>query len=157
MILLSDFKTYIKFIAFTLLVGILSGILTRDSVTIYQELIEPPLAPPSYIFPIVWTILYILMGISVAIIYNTVSNIKSIPIVIYLVQLFFNFMWSVIFFNFGCYLFAFIWLLILLIIIFIMIINFYKINKVAGILLFPYFLWVLFAGYLNIAIYILNR
>ncbi len=151
--MLKKYKPYIVQIFIALLVGGLSAFITRDSFMVYQEVIKPPLAPPPIVFPIVWGILYILMGISAALVYKTEGRIPFV----YWLQLFVNFVWPIIFFNMQAFLFAFIWLLLLWVLIFIMIGEFYKINKKAGLLQLPYLLWVTFAGYLNLAIWLLSR
>lgn len=151
--MLKKYKPYIVQILIALLVGGLSSLITRDSFTIYDEVIKPPLAPPPILFPIVWSILYTLMGISAAMVYKTEG---SIPFV-YWLQLFVNFVWPIIFFNMQAFLFAFIWLVLLWVLIIIMIVEFYRINKTAGLLQIPYLLWVTFAGYLNFAVWILSR
>lgn len=137
-------------------VGALSGYLTQNSTEIFNNLNKPPLSPPSIVFPIVWTILFFLMGISSYIIYISHSPKKDNALKIYGLQLAVNFFWSIIFFNLEAYLFAFIWLLFLWVLIIIMIVKFYHINKCAGLLQIPYLLWVTFAGYLNLAIVLLN-
>ena len=153
-------KPYVISILIALAVGGLAAFLTRNSMDIYKELILPPLAPPSILFPIVWTILYVLMGVGAAMIYG---RRKSEPIAvqdalsIYGINLVVNFMWSIIFFNFRRFLFAFIWLILLFAIIIKMIFDFKKIRPVAAYLQIPYAVWVAFAGYLNFAIWWLNR
>lgn len=137
-------------------IGGLSALLTMNSMDIYSELVVPPLSPPSILFPIVWTILFVLMGISAYLIYMSDSPDKKSALTIYAIQLVFNFMWTIIFFNLQMYLFAFIWLLILWLLILVMVIYFYKIDKKAALLQIPYLLWVAFAGYLNFMIYLLN-
>lgn len=137
-------------------IGGLSGLFTRNSVSVYQTINKPLLSPPSLIFPIVWTILYIMIGISAAIIYQNEKDIFSKPFIIYYIQLFLNFFWSFIFFTMQNYLLALIWIIMLLLSIIIMIFEFYQINKFAAILLIPYLIWVLFASYLNLSIYLLN-
>jgi len=117
----------------------------------YKSLNQPMFAPPALAFPIVWTILYFIMGISAYLI----SKKDNIPLVYY-IQLFVNALWSIFFFVFKWRLFAFIWLILLAVLIIIMIIKFMKIDKIAAYLQIPYLLWVLFAGYLNIGIYLLN-
>ncbi len=152
-------RTYIISIAIALTVGGLSALLTSGNMDIYSEITKPPLAPPSILFPIVWTILYILMGISSAIIYSErdVNAAKANrALIIYGINLFLNFFWSIIFFNMRAYLFAFIWLVLLWAVILTMIKKFAQIKPVAGILQIPYLLWVTFAGYLNLSIYLLN-
>jgi len=126
---------------------------------IYKSIVQPPLAPPAILFPIVWSILYIVMGIGSALIYNSAADEKdkTQALFVYALQLAVNFFWSILFFNVRAFLFSFIWLLLLWVLIIIMIVRFSKVNKVAAYLQIPYLLWVTFAGYLNLAIYILNR
>lgn len=119
----------------------------------YQTLNLPPLSPPSIVFPIAWTILYILMGISA---YLVSENKKEENLVLYYWQLFFNALWSIIFFVFKLRLLSFIWIIILIILVIFMIRKFLKINKTAGLLQIPYLLWLIFAAYLNLGIYLLN-
>lgn len=138
-----------------LAVGSLSALFSGN-MSIYSQLNKPALAPPGFIFPIAWIILYILMGISSYIIYETKHPCKARALKVYAVQLFFNFMWSIIFFRWNRYLFAFIWLLALIVLIVIMIYRFYKIKPPAAYLQIPYLLWCLFAAYLNFMIYLLN-
>ena len=138
-------------------VGALSALFTRNSMDVYEKVIQPPLSPPSWIFPVVWTILFVLMGISAYLIYRSDSFYRNSALRIYATQLVVNFFWSIIFFNFEMYLFAFLWLLLLLVMIILMIMSFYKINKAAAYLQIPYLLWVTFAGYLNLGIYLLNK
>ena len=155
----SKTKTYVWSILVTLAVGGLSALLTRGGMDFYSEIQKPPLAPPSIVFPIVWTILFVLMGISAAIIYNSEApeTQKSSALLTYAVSLAFNFFWSIIFFNFRWFLFAFFWLLALLFLIARTIVKYYKISPIAAYLQIPYLLWVAFAGYLNFAIWYLNR
>ena len=150
--------TLIIFILIPLLVGGLSALLTMGAMKDFALINKPPLSPPAWLFPVVWTVLYILMGISSYIIYTApVSDEKALKALIpYGIQLIFNFFWSIIFFNLGWYLFAFIWLVIMLIFILITFKRFYEISKPAAVLLIPYILWTIFAGYLNFGIYLLN-
>lgn len=140
-----------------LAVGGLSALLTMGSMEIYGALKQPPLSPPGFLFPIVWSILFILMGISSYLVYISDSKNKTKALIIYAVQLVFNFFWTIIFFNMQSYLFAFIWLVILWILIIAMIVSFWKISKPAALLQIPYLLWVTFAGYLNLGVYLLNK
>lgn len=144
-------------IAISLGVGVLSGLITLGSFNTYSNLQQPALAPPGWLFPVVWTVLYILMGISAYLVYISDNEQKYIGLAVYGLQLIFNFLWSIIFFNLGHPLFAFVWLVILWILIVAMIISFYKVNPTAGLLQIPYLLWVTFAGYLNLSIYLLNK
>lgn len=151
-------------IAIPLAVGMLSSFITKDAMMSFNAMKKPPLAPPGILFPIAWTILYILMGISSYIIYaydaqNDASslNLKNKCLSIYAIQLFFNFFWSIIFFKFKLYIFAFAWLAILWILVFKLMKESKKISKVASYLLIPYLAWMTFAAYLNIGIIILNN
>lgn len=144
-------------IAIGLGTGLLSVLLTLGNFKAYSALLQPPLAPPGWLFPVVWTILYILMGVSAYLVYECDAEEKYIGLAVYVLQLIFNFLWLIIFFNIGNLLFAFVWLVFLWILVLAMTINFYKVNKTAGLLQIPYLLWATFAGYLNIALYILNK
>ena len=137
--------------------GFLSGLLSMSGIKEFDSLVKPLLSPPGFIFPIVWTILYVLMGISSYIIYNENDYQSSCCLKIYAINLFVNFLWSPIFFGLNLRLFSFIWIIILDIVIIYMIICFYKVNKKAALLQIPYLIWSLFATYLNLAYYILNR
>ncbi len=153
-------KPYAYSIALTLAVGGLSALLTAGNNNLYEKIKMPPLSPPSWLFPVVWTVLYVLMAVSFARVYIKRKNaprMRRNAIGIYALNLFFNFFWSIIFFNCGAYLFSFIWLLALWLIILTMFLNFYRTDAAAGLLLLPYIVWVTFAGYLNLAIYVLNK
>ena len=152
---MSQFKIYAKSILIPVVVGLIIGAITSSSIE-YNTLIQPVLAPPSILFPIVWTVLYVLMGISYGIL-ESKSLVDSEINFIYYLQLFVNALWSIIFFTFKWRLFAFIWLLVLILLVVTMIIKFYNKDKVAGLLQIPYLLWCLFAAYLNLSIYLLNR
>ncbi len=152
-------RPYVVSIVIALAVGGLSALFTAGNMDLYSQIVQPPLAPPSVLFPIVWTVLYTLMGISAAMVYlekESMPKEVTQALTVYAVNLFLNFFWSIIFFNMRAFLFSFIWLVALWITIIIMIIKFYRIKPVAGLLQIPYLLWVTFAGYLNLAIYILN-
>ena len=153
-------KPYLISILISLGVGGLSAFLTRNSMDIYENLNQPPLSPPSILFPIVWSILFILMGISAAIIYTykeeEPATVKD-ALVVYAISLFFNFFWTIIFFNMRAYLFAFIWLIALWILIILTINAYKKINPLAAYLQIPYLIWVTFAAYLNLGVWVMNR
>ena len=157
--MLSKIKSYVIAILIPIAAGLLSAFFTRNNMDLYQSIIKPPLAPPAILFPIVWTILYTLMGISSAIVYNSDadSEDKKQALLLYGLQLIVNFFWSILFFNQRAFLLSLIWLVLLWILILWMIVCFYKINKTAAWLQIPYLLWVSFAGYLNLMIYLLNR
>ena len=143
---------------FPLAVGVVSGYLTRDAQTMFSVMNKPSLSPPGWLFPVVWTILYVLMGIASYIIYQQGKDREDVKTALsfYIVQLAFNFFWTIIFFNYESYLFAFIWLIVLWNLVLITIIKFNKISRVASYLMIPYLIWVTFAGYLNLGIYMLN-
>lgn len=151
-------KRLILCIAMPLAVGGLSALLTRDGMEKFESLKHPPLTPPGWLFPVVWTILFLLMGIASYLAANSGGDRKSVrgALALYGVQLGFNFMWSILFFNMGMFLFAFIWLVILWLLIFAAMVRFYMLSRPAGYLMFPYLLWVAFAGYLNFGVYLLN-
>lgn len=144
------YKPYIIQIAIALLVGGLAALLTNGGFKDYEQLIKPPLAPPPILFPIVWSCLYILMGISA----GRISKAEGHVPFIYWLQLFVNFLWPIIFFSLEAYLFAFIWIVLLLILIVLMIKEFYRTDKVAAYLQIPYLIWTLFATYLTFFIWL---
>lgn len=150
-----QWKKLILCIAVPLAVGALAGLLTRDSMQLFETLEKPPLAPPGWLFPVAWTILYVLMGIASYLVLVSGKTYRN-AMILYAVQLVFNFLWPIVFFNFQLYLFAFVWLVALWVLIFATTTAFYRISKSAGILMVPYLLWVTFAGYLNLSIYLLN-
>lgn len=155
-----EIKVYTISIAAALAVGGLSALLTAGNMNIYSEIVKPPLSPPSVLFPIVWTLLYILMGVGAAMIYlQRDENPEAVrnALITYGISLFFNFFWSIIFFNMQAYLFAFVWIILLWISILATILQYRKINPLAAALQIPYLLWVTFAAYLNLAIFVLNR
>lgn len=136
-------------------VGAFSALFSGN-MSVYATLNKPSLAPPGIVFPVVWIILYVLMGISSYIVWESDSPDKQNALRIYALQLFFNFFWSIFFFRFDLYLFSFFWLLAMIILILLMIYKFYKIKPLAAYLQIPYLIWCLFAAYLNFMIYCLN-
>ena len=117
---------------------------------------KPPLAPPGILFPIVWTILYTLMGVSYGRLKTKGLTDEKVNQVYYL-QLVINALWSIFFFSLEWRLFSFFWIILLIVAVIAMIREFYARDKVAGLLQIPYLIWLLFAAYLNLAIYLLNR
>ena len=152
---MSKFKIYLKSILIPLVLGGIVGFIISGS-TDYNSLIQPELAPPAILFPIVWTILYFLMGLSYGII-TIYSDLDSDVKTIYYSQLIVNLIWPIIFFVMKNRLLALIWIILLLILIIIMIVKFYKKNKVASLIQIPYLLWTIFATYLNFSIYLFNK
>ncbi len=146
-------------IAIPLAVGLLSTLLTKDNMAIYGKINTPPLSPPALLFPIVWTILYVLMGVSSALVFinreKYLSEAKR-GFYYYALSLAANFLWSIIFFNFGAFLLALVCLLALLYFIIKTIIAYKQVSPIAAYLQIPYAAWVTFAGYLNLGIFLLN-
>lgn len=152
---MSKLKTYAKSILIPVVIGGIVGLIISGAID-YDSLQRPAFSPPSLLFPIVWTILYILMGVSYGVLKEK-SLIDSKTNVLYYLQLFVNALWSIIFFTLKWRLFAFIWIILLDILVIVMINDFYKKDKLAGLIQIPYLLWILFASYLNFAVYLLNR
>ena len=151
-------KIYAIFLLVTGVVGGLSAFLTSMGMESYKAVEKPSLTPPDIVFPIVWTVLFILMAISAARIWMTDNTrLRNRAIMVYGWQLFFNFFWSILFFNFQAYGLAFIWIIGLWIMILLMIVRFYSLDKIAGLLQVPYLLWVSFAAYLNYMVWMLNK
>ncbi|MBE6992909.1 MAG: tryptophan-rich sensory protein [Ruminococcaceae bacterium] len=146
-------------IAIPLAVGALSALLSGDGMAEFATVNQPPLSPPAWLFPVVWTILYTLMGIASYLVLTSGASTDKTKkaLAVYGIQLAVNFFWSIIFFRFSMYLFAFFWLILLWLLIIVTMVRFYRIKEPAGDLIVPYLLWVTFAGYLNFGIYLLNR
>ena len=153
-----NWKPYVFWVIFAEAVGGLSGWLTREGTELYRTtIIKPPLAPPGIVFPIVWSILFALMGVGAARIYlSPASNARSRALGIFLLQLAFNFFWSIIFFNLKNFGLALLWLVVLWALIIWMIRSFHTIDPLSAWLQVPYLLWVTFAAYLNFGVWRLN-
>ena len=147
-----------KAIAIPVIGGAVTGLLTSGGMRGFDMVNQPPLSPPGWLFPIVWTILYTLMGISSYLIYeNSTGEKRRQALFIYAAQLIVNLLWPFFFFVLDWYLFSFVWLIGLWVLIFQMIREFSEISKIAAYINIPYLLWVTFAGYLNLGIWWLNR
>ena len=144
-------------IAIPFLLGALTGFITKKSMDSYSSLIHPPLSLPSILFPIIWTILYIAMGISSWIIYQSNHPHSQQALKIYGIQLVINILWPILFFTFHLSFISFLWIVLLIFLVILMIIMFYQISHLAAYLQIPYLLWLIFAGYLNLCIFILNK
>jgi len=151
-------KRLIICLVIPLAVGGIAALITGGGMDVFETLNKPPLSPPGWLFPVVWTILYILMGVAsyLALESRGPQEIIRRGIVLYALQLAFNFFWPIFFFKLEWYLFAFIWLIVLWLLILLTALEFRRVSKAAANLLIPYLIWVAFAGYLNIGIYILN-
>ena len=148
---------YAMAILLPLAVGGLSALLTMDGMRAYAQFNKPPLSPPGWVFPVAWTALYALMGISSALIYRSGNPARTDALKLYGLQLILNFGWTILFFGFDLFLAAFVWLLILEAVIIVMIAAFYAIRPRVAYLMIPYALWVAFAAYLNLGVFLLNR
>jgi len=151
-----NFKTLLISVAISLGTGILAAILSNSGSDFYESINRPPLSPPSWLFPVVWTVLYILMGISAYFIYESKCLFRTRALTLYASQLAVNFIWTLVFFNARAYLAAFILIVILWILIIAMIAAFHKCRPLAAYLQVPYYLWVTFAAYLTWSIYVIN-
>ena len=154
----SNWKQYALWILGAEAVGALSGFLSRKGMELYSRTaIQPPLAPPMWVFPVVWGILFALMGISAARISAAPpSRERSRGLNLFITQLILNFFWSPIFFNAQAYGPALLWLLILWTAVLLMILDFAKADKAAALLQLPYLVWLTFAAYLNWAVWQLS-
>lgn len=147
-----DFKKLI--ISFAVVSGLvlISMILTKNTMNLYEEMVKPDIAPPAILFPIVWTILYSIIAITL---YKFIDNKKIRNLII--LNLVINVIWPVLFFRFELYLFSVIWLVLIIVTLIIELLKIYKENKIFAYLNIPYLIWLFFALYLNIMIYLLNK
>lgn len=145
-------------IAIPLAVGGVSAWLSQERMNTFAVFDKPPLSPPGWLFPVVWTLLFVLMGLATYLVLMSAQPQQAInrALRLYGIQLGVNFFWSIFFFNLSLYLFSFLWLILLWLLILATIVRFYHISQTAGYLMLPYLLWVAFAGYLNLGIYLLN-
>ncbi len=151
-------KTYAFWIILSEAVGLLAGFLIRDSVKIYAEtIVKPPLSPPAILFPIVWTLLYALMGTSAAQVrLSPPSKSRHRGTNLFIVQLAVNFFWPLFFFNLQAFGFSLFWLILLWVLVLTLTVLSYRVNKAAAWLLVPYIIWLTFAAYLNAGVFLLN-
>lgn len=152
---MSNFKIYLKSILTTVILGALVGFIISGFID-YNSLEKPPFSPPSSLFPIVWTILYILMGISYGILKSSGLVNQEINL-IYYSQLIVNLIWPILFFVLEWRFLAFLWIILLIVLVINMIFKFYNKNNFAGLLQIPYLIWLVFATYLNLGVYLLNK
>ncbi|MBR6386299.1 MAG: tryptophan-rich sensory protein [Ruminococcus sp.] len=140
----------------TELVGALSALISGGYSEYYSQLVQPAFAPPSAVFPVVWAVLYAVMGFSAYLVYFSESPQRKNALIIYITQLFINFSWSIVFFRFRALLPAAAVAVLLVIAVAAMIIIFGKVNKTASRVNIPYLLWSIFAAYLAVGFYVLN-
>lgn len=153
-----NWKTYAVWILIAEAAGALSGWLSRQGMMLYSEtVIQPPLSPPMWLFPIVWGILYALMGISAARIWIAPESLeRRRGLNLFIAQLIVNFFWSLIFFNLQAFGFAVVWLTLLWVLVAWMIFTFYHVDKLAAWMQVPYLTWLTFAAYLTCGVWVLN-
>lgn len=153
-----NWKLLVLCLVIPLAVGGLSALATGGGMKSFETMNKPPLSPPGWVFPVVWTILYTLMGIASYLVVTSGAEQKKIrnALVWYAAQLAANFLWPIFFFGLSWYLAAFVWLILLWLLVLVTMVKFYGIDRKAGDLLLPYLLWITFAGYLNYGIYRLN-
>ena len=149
--------TYLTIIGITLVGAGLSSIFVNLGMDEYNTLTKPPLSPPNILFPIAWTVLYLIMSISFSYIYlNSDKNQRKAASKIYFLQLAVNLLWPLFFFTLGLYFFSYLWLTLLIVLVISMIIIFYDISKPAALVNLGYLAWLIFASYLNLGVFSLN-
>lgn len=151
-------KRLVPAVAIPLITGGVSALVTRQGMEKFAALRQPPLSPPGWLFPVAWTALFFLMGVASYLVWTSGGQEAAIrrALVLYGVQLAMNFFWPIFFFNMGAHLPAFVWLLLLWLLIWATALAFRRLSAKAAWLLAPYLAWVAFAGYLNLAVYLLN-
>ena len=151
-------RPYVGFSALALLAGGLSSVITHGQMDAFSALRQPPLSPPGWVFPVAWTILYLLMGVGMTIVWRkSDGERRRRAVTLWGVQLAANFLWPLLFFLWQLRLLSLVWLVVLLILVANMTSEFEKTSVTAARLQIPYLLWLLFAAYLNLGVWILNR
>lgn len=146
-----------------LVVGVISALLSAEGMMMYASMKKPPASPPGWVFSVAWSILYIMMGAAYYFAMEgakksgSSSEMRWIASTLYIVQLIWNFMWSLLFFRWELRLLAFVWLLMLVVVVFLCVRVFMQMDRLAGWMMVPYAGWLLFAGYLNMGAYLMNR
>lgn len=149
-------KKFWFYLIITILIVIIPSIVVYKNISMYQEINKPPLSPPGIVFPIAWTILYILMSISITKVDSVKGKFNVESNVVYFVQLFVNAIWPILFFGAKQYFLSFLWIILLIFLVIVMMITFKRDEKTSIYYLIPYLIWLLFASYLNFGVFILN-
>ena len=149
------YKPYVWQVLLALAVGGLSALISGN-MDVYSTLVRPPLSPPGWLFPVAWTILYVLMGVAAGMVWKRDTPERKPALFIYYIQLAMNFLWSPLFFRLGWLTVAAVWLGLMILAIYVTYCRFRAIRPVSGYLLLPYLVWCLFAFYLNIGFVVLN-
>lgn len=156
---MNNLVKYVICVVLVELSGFIVGMLMREGTKIYSEsIVQPPLSPAPVVFPIAWTILYALMGIGIArVLMAEASGARTAAMGFFFAQLVFNLAWSFIFFGAQRFDLAFVWLVILFILALLMAVFFKRVDAVAMYMQIPYLIWLMFAGYLNLGVWVLNK
>lgn len=149
-------KPFLLSLFVPLAIGALVGFIIMPNIGIYRQFALPPGAPPSWLFPIAWSLLYLMMGLAFYGVFSAQAYHRTAAFWVYALQLAFNFLWPIFFFKAQLYLFSFVWLLALLVLIVLTIRLFYPINRLSAYLMLPYLAWCLYAAYLNFGVAVLN-
>lgn len=152
-------KKLLVCLALPLAVGGLAALLAGRGMARFDALNQPPLSPPGWLFPLIWTLLYLAMGWASfrVLVLEKPRAEKKQALTLYGLQLGANFLWPILFFGFSWYLASFFWLIFLWVLVFCTMMAFSRVDSLAGDLLFPYLLWTTFAAYLNFGVYVLNK
>lgn len=150
-------KALIVSIVISMAAGFLAGLFTGSGGTLYRSLNQPPFAPPGWMFPVVWPVLYALMGISAYLVFVSNSRYRMPTLLLYSIQLLMNIFWPFLFFRLQAFFWSVVWISCLWFVIEAMICLFFICRKAAGFLQIPYFLWGSLAGYLTLGVWLLNR
>ena len=154
-----NWKTILFWVILSEAVGLLAGLLTQNATELYGQMaVKPPLSPPAWLFPVAWTILYALMGVGAGLVASEPNGAsRNLALNLMVAQLIVNFFWPLLFFNAQAYGLALLWIILLLVLVIWMTLEFRKVSPLAALLQIPYILWLLFATYLNAAVWYLNR
>ncbi len=155
----TGWKQLLIFLGIPVAAGLLSALVSMDGMKRFADVPQPPLTPPGWLFPVVWTILYLMMGYASYVAWRSDTPKGQVQNALrwYGAQLAANFWWSPLFFQWGMYLPALLWLILMLVLIVVVLVKFWRIDRKAGMLMLPYLCWVLFAGYLNAGVWVLSK
>ena len=154
---MKKYKPYLISLAITAVIAGIGAAVTYSGMESFRSLDKPPFSPPEILFPLVWTVLYILMSLAGAKVFLKSGAVFTLPVKLYAAQLIFNLGWSILFFGFGAYLLSFWWIVALWLLVLLMIVTFYPVDHTASVSQIPYLIWISFAAYLNLGIWYLNR
>lgn len=155
----TGWKQLLIFLGIPVATGILSALVSMSGMKRFADVPQPPLTPPGWVFPVAWTLLYLMMGYASYVAWRSDTPKPQVQNALrwYGAQLAANFWWSPLFFQWGLYLPALLWLMVMLVLIVVVLVKFWRIDRKAGMLMLPYLCWVLFAGYLNAGVWVLSK